>query len=282
MTKRQSIKFKAALKKQGSFLLRLLFTETLAIIALIAFTSYAHGQTAYTLAVSHNASGHGVVSGGCAAVVTITGDEFISEPVGATLPALPFQLGGVTVTVDGYPAVIWYASKDKVRFIAPYTQTPPKKRRLNWYQIVVRTPTNTFSGWVAYAPIAPGVYEQVDNGVKHPQGFWQDAGNPFLVSPITDAPIPAGSRLALSGSGFRNAEKVRVWIDDGYDLWIVDGQLAADPVNSFTGWAGLQWIELVGLQLPAEARGNLVLVVQADNMWSQEVNLSVVMRPSLP
>lgn len=282
MIKRQATKFKAAIKKQGSFLLRLLFTETLTIIALLTFAAYAQGQSPYTLTVSHNATGRGVVSGGCAALIAITGDEFISEPARATLPTLPYQLGGVTVTVDNQPAVMWFVGTDKIRFIAPYLQTPIKKRRLNWYQIVVRTPTNTYSGWTAYAPTAPGIYEQVTNGTRHPQGLYQDAANPFFVSAISDAPFPAGARLALAGTGFRNADKVRVWIDDGYDLWIVDGTMTPDPVNSLVGWNGFPWIEMVGLQLPADARGNLVLVVQAGEMWSQEVFLSVAMRPSLP
>lgn len=225
----------------------------------------------YALSVTHNATERGVISPGCAALITLQGDgQFIGEPMQATRNPLPFEINGITVTIGGLQAQIRLATPNQLAVIAPDVPLPVSRRRLAWFNVVVNTPTDTFTGWAAYAPTAPGLYEQTTGKTRHVQGMWRiDRG---AVMALDGSPILAGSRVVLLGSGMRDARTLRVWIDDGFDLWIVDATLAVNQPEAIggVGWAGFAWIEGVAFDLPPDAKGNLALVVQADLMWSQE------------
>ncbi len=274
------------MKKQFAFILRLVFSEAITVLVLFALYSFANAQPVapapYTISVYHNASERGVVSPGCAAIVEVSGGQFSIEAMQTLQNPLPFEVAGITVTIDGKQAPIRLVSPNKLAIIAPDVTFPPRMRRLAWFRVTVTTPTDVFTGWAAYAPTAPGLYEQTSGKTRHVQGLYQ--ASPQLITPITDEPIPAGVRVVLLGSGMRDAKQLRVWLDDGFDLWIVPATLAVDvaPQGGLAGWAGFPWIEGVAFDLPKEATGLLTLVVQGDQMWSQEVQLSVTMRPSLP
>lgn len=251
---------------------------SLTVFALLCVVS-AFGQdfaaSGYTLSVRNNASNVGVISPGCAAVVEITGAQFAAETIQSTRNPLPFQMAGVSVEINGYAAPIRYVSPTQLAILAPDVPFPLTRKRVVWLPVTVRTVGNVFTGWAACAPCAPGLYEQTDGKFKHAQGMYLAA--PRMVLPITDAEIPSGAPVVLFGTGLRNAKTLRVWLDDGEDAWIVPASLALSPMGDgfLPGWAGFSWIEGVAFDLPADAHGRLVLVVQADASWSQEVWLNV-------
>lgn len=262
------------MKKQFSFLLRVLFWDALAVLCLLTVAANAK-PAPYTLSVYHNATERGVISPGCAAVVRITGGTFAAESQQFVRQPLPLELAGVSVTIGGLQAQIRFVSPDTLAIIAPNVPLPVSKRRVVWFPVVVTTFTDRFTGWAAFAPTAPGIYEQMSGKTRHVQGHWRFGQG--LVYALDGSPILAGSRVALLGSGMRDAKTLRVWIDDGFDLWIVEAQLnAGDAATGSIGWAGFPWIEGVAFDLPKEAKGNLTLVVQADLMWSQEIFLATM------
>jgi uncharacterized protein (TIGR03437 family) len=268
--------------KIAKFALRILFLDALAVLCLWAVAASAK-PAPYTLSVSHNASGRGVISPGCAAAINLTGGKFTTESQQGIQNPLPLSLAGVSVTVGGQPAAIWLATENKLAIIAPDVVWPPRVRRVTWFQVVVTTPTDTFTGWAAYAPTAPGIYEQKTNGITHPQGLWRFGEG--AVNAISDAPITVGSRVVLFGTGMQRADVLRAWIDDGVDMWILPATLAVVPQQPgvrLAGWAGFAWIDGVAFDLPEDASGLLTLVIQGDQMWSQEVQILVMRRPSLP
>lgn len=244
-------------------------------LVLLSLAVSASGQGRYTLTVRHNASNVGVVSPGCAAVVEITGGQFLDATYQTARNPLPYEMAGVSVEVDGIQAPIRFVSPTQLAILAPDVRFPPKRKRVMWYALTVRTASDVFSGWIAYAPVAPGIYEQTDGKFTHAQGFY--LAGPQTVLPITDTLIPAGAPMLLFGSGMRDAKTLRVWLDDGEDVWIIPASLAVSPSigGTLPGWAGFPWIEGVAFDLPADAHGRLVLVVQADTSWSQEVWLDV-------
>ena len=262
------------MKKQFSFLLRILFWDALVILCPLTIAANAK-PAPYALSVYHNASERGVISPGCAAIVEITGGEFSVESFQVVRNPLPYDLAGVTVTIGGNQAAIRLVSPTKLAIIAPDVTFPSRMRRLAWFKVVVTTPTGIFTGWAAYAPTAPGLYEQTTGKTRHVQGAYQESST--IIRPVDGGAIPAGVRVVLFGSGMRDVKQLRVWIDDGEDLWIVPAVLAVDapPQGGLAGWAGFPWIEGVAFDLPPEAKGNLTLVVQADLMWSQEFGLTV-------
>lgn len=257
------------MKKQFSFLLRILFWDALAILYLLTIAANANPEP-YTLSVSHNATERGVISPGCAAVVRISGGTFAAESQQFVRQPLPLELAGVSVTIGGLQAQIRFVSPDTLAIIAPDVPLPVSKRRAVWFPVVVTTLNDRFTGWAAFAPIAPGIYEQTTSKTRHAQGVWRFERGAVMA--INGSPILAGSRVVLLGSGMRDAKQLRVWIDDGFDLWIVDAMLAVNKPEAVggAGWAGFAWIEGVAFDLPPDAKGNLTLVVQADTMWSQE------------
>lgn len=264
------------------FTARVLLLDALVVLCLLAIASYA-SPAPYTLSVSHNASERGVISPGCGAVIRISGNTFTGESQQTTQQPIPLTLAGVSVAIGGEPAPIRFASPDTLAVIAPDVMWPSRVRRVTWFPVVVTTPTDVFTGWAGYAPTAPGIYEQKTNGVTHPQGMWR-LGN-GAVNAISDAAIEPGSRVVLFGTGIQRADVLRVWLDDGLDMWILPAALSVTPQLPgvrLAGWAGFAWIDGVAFDLPVEARGLLTLVVQADQMWSQEVQILVTMPPSLP
>lgn len=226
----------------------------------------------YKLSVTHNATGRGVISPGCAALVNLDGGQFVRESQQVIIQPLPYTLAGVSVTIDGQSAPLRLVTPTQLAIIAPNVTFPPKMKRLAWFKVVVTTPTDTFVGWAAFAPTAPGLYEQTTGKTHHVQGGYQ--ASPTIVRAIDGQPMPAGVRVMVLGTGMQKASQVRVWIDDGVDLWIVPASLSMDSRGApLPGWIGLAWIEGVYFDLPADAKGNLLLIVQADQMWSQEFQL---------
>lgn len=119
-----------------SFLLRLAVKLALpfavfTLLVLCAVSLFAQSrfvpQRAASLSVTHVASGHGVVSPGCAAV--LNGGQFTAEGHQAIRWPLPTELAGVTVKVGGIEAAIYAVDVHTVRFIVPDV---PRKSGLTW------------------------------------------------------------------------------------------------------------------------------------------------------
>lgn len=255
-------------------------------------------QRAASLSVTHVASGHGVVSPGCAAV--LNGGQFAAEGHQAIRWPLPIELAGVTVKVGGIEAAIYAVDVHTVRFIVPdvprksgltwdaiWQQQRFSPRELmalgrtfeglsttqapliRWHRVEVTSPFGNYSGWAALAPTSPGFYEQADaaSGQAVPQGVY--VTNRQAPALITSAPIPnADTALILTGSGFLRAKALFAFISDEADgYWVVP--IAAAKMGLF------DWIENVTIPIPSDAHGRLTITAQADAMWSQQVQVAV-------
>ena len=256
------------------------------------------------LSVSHAASGVGIVSPGCA--VVITGGQFAVESNQAQHWPLPMTLSGVTVEIGGIEAALYYAGPTEIRAIVP--DVPRKiglpardlfdesgigsarrpsvpelflaagaleglsaiqKPLVRWYAVEVSSPFGHFSGWAAIAPTSPGFYQQTDwfSGQTVAQGIYLAEGAPPRL--ITAEPIAnLNTYLIVNGSGFLRAKSVWVFISDEADgYWAVPA--TAGPMGLFT------WIEQVSFAIPPDAHGQLTIVAQADAMTSNPLTVLV-------
>ncbi len=253
------------------------------------------------LSVVNAASSAGVLSPGCAAI--ISGGQFAAEAFEPLQWPLPTSLGGVTVEIGGIQAALYHAGPKEIRAIVP--DLPRKiglpmtrvlegpengvsirdgfiaaaaveglsavqKPLIRWYQVRVTSPGGIFTGWAAIAPTSPGFYQQKDffnPDVTVVQGVYlAEDQAPRL---ITSAPIPnERTWLILNGAGFRRATAALAFISDEADgYWVVPANI--NPFGRF------DWIDQVNFPLPANAHGRLTITAQADAMTSNQVFLAV-------
>lgn len=276
------------------------------LLTLIGLAVYAQSRylspvresvTSPFLTVSHAASGGGVVSPGCAAV--ITGGVFASEAQQVLHWPLPLSMAGVTVKIGGIEAAIYAVDVNKIRIIVPdvprktgmawdsiwqqrFTSrellafgrafeglSAVQSRLIQWYRVEAVSPFGNYSGWAALAPTSPGFYEQTDtvSGQIVPQGVYVAEGQAPRL--ITAEPIPnAKTALILTGTGFLRATALFAYISDEADgYWVVP--ITASRIGLF------DWIENITIPIPTAAHGRLTITAQADAMWSQQIQVVV-------
>jgi len=140
--------------------------------------------------------------GGLAAgsIATIYGSGLALEPAQADGAPLPTLLGGAMVTVDGFPAGIYYASPSQISFQVPWEVAGKTQ-----VSVVVT------SGGVASAPAtiplsayAPGLYTTNQQGTG--QAAARVAGTASIAAPVGvfpgSSPAPRGGYVEFYGTGF--------------------------------------------------------------------------------
>lgn len=90
---------------------------------------------------------------------------------------IPTALNGVTVTVDGVDAPVYYVSSTQINFLIPYKTTPGLR------QIQVKTSSGTITGSVRVISAAPGLFtkDQQDppkGAIRNQDGSENTASNP--------------------------------------------------------------------------------------------------------
>lgn len=251
------------------------------------------------VSVINAASSTGIVSAGCAAV--LSGGTFAVEGFQSLQHPLPTSLGGVTVEIGGIEAALYFAGPKEIRLIVPDVPrkiglpiqkvlegdgnavsirdafiaaaavdglSATQKPLIRWYPVRVTAPGGIFTGWAAVAPTSPGFYQQSGGlDAMVPQGEYVAGGQ--LPRVIAAEPVPNdGTILLLKGTGFRRASFVQVFISDEADgYWVVSA--------AFGKFGPFDWIDQINFQLPADAHGKLTIAAQADAMTSNSISLVV-------
>ncbi len=222
------------------------------------------------LAVVSGASYGEQVSPG--SLASVFGSNLAPAPAVGTLDArgrLPIVLGGVTVEIAGRAAGLAYVSGSQVNMVIP-EETPAGQAAVSvsYNGVVVAM------GTAEVAPVAPGLFAADGSGAG-PGAIlnavtW--AGGPFLVETAETAGCDKRTRLAVFGTGFRDAASVEVSVEDaGGAPRTVDAVEFAGATESSPG------LDQLNLRLPADFdnAGELTLRVTADGVTSNAVTFTV-------
>jgi uncharacterized protein (TIGR03437 family) len=209
-------------------------------------------------------------------IITIYGSGMSTQTLNAPSP-YPTSLGGVSVSIGGFPAPIYLVSPTQINCLVPYEVSTASGSTA----ITVtngNTPSNTVTEPIA--PTAPGVFSidltgTGDGAVTHADNSFVNSGNPAvagetvvayltglgaLQSPVMDgqAPIPAAADSALV--------QVQVQVD-GF----------ASPNVSYAGlnpvYPGLYQVNFQVPPIPDH--GEVSLLIVAGNTATQEVTIFV-------
>jgi uncharacterized protein (TIGR03437 family) len=111
--------------------------------------------------------------------------------------ALPTSLGGVTVTINGVSAYVYYVSPTQINVLAPDDTT------MGAVTVQVNSPQGTPSFTAVKQPLAPAFFT-IDNGAYvaaiHTNGTL--VGTSGLISGVTTQPAAPGETIELYGTGF--------------------------------------------------------------------------------
>ncbi len=128
------------------------------------------------------------------AIMTITGTDLSDNVYQSTTPTLPLSLGPTSVTVNGFPAPLYYASPTQINFQMP--SVPPGK--------VIVTVTNhatASSRAVQSSPVEGVTLTQVNPGLFTTPDKRASALNGDLSIHTAATPIPAGGYVILYATG---------------------------------------------------------------------------------
>ncbi len=170
--------------------------------------------------------------------VTVFGENLCGATVTAAYgPSgeLPTSLAGATVTVNGAPAMLYYASPSQINFVMPASVSPGQA------QIVVRNGGSVFETTVLAGTAGPGIF--AINGMGMGEGAvlhaWLFQRGPFSV---TTSGLPTQLALFLTGVDTSTLPKV-----------MVGGvQVEVKYSGAAPGYLGLQQINFV---VPADFAG---------------------------
>jgi len=186
----------------------------------------------------------------------------------------PTSLGGVTVTIDGRPAYLWYVSPRQINVQAPDDSATGS------VNVVVANSHGSFTSTATLVPASPS-FSLLDGGqvaavILTPDGSGAYGGGSYDIVgpagafPFKTRPVKAGEILELFGVGFgrttpsvpagqpfsgsaRTVNPVRVTI----------GGVAAQVLYSGSVGAGLYQINVV---VPKTASGNQPIEAIVDNL----------------
>jgi uncharacterized protein (TIGR03437 family) len=191
----------------------------------------------------------------------------------ATVP-YPTTLNGVTVTINGKPAPLYFVSPIQINAIVPYSTTGPTAA------IVVQNGTNSNTVTVPLAATAPGVFtsDQSGSGI----GAMRHAN--FALLDATTPASPGETVLVyLTGMGAVNpavndgaAGNVNTLYKTVSDVIVyVGGQQAS---VSFKGLApGFPGLYQLNVTLPTffGSTGSLPLAIQTPNAYHDQVDIPI-------
>lgn len=235
--------------------------KTAILFALMCAASFsALGQ----ISTINAASGHGIIAPG--SLAEIQGESFTEESTYAEFPGnLPEELDGVSVSIDGVICRLWYVTPQHVQFISPDASVRAAYR-FGWKQVEVKCKDGRLlHGWTVVLPVAPGIVFQ--RGM--PQGLWNVPGEQKVGVIAADEPIPTGATVALTGTGFRFARNVVVYLMTDTAWFATVGKVGAFAVPQET------WLQTVYFDLPPQIVGRVSVIIAADGQWSEEFPLQI-------
>jgi uncharacterized protein (TIGR03437 family) len=126
----------------------------------------------------------------------------------------PTVLGGVEVLLDGVPQRLRSVSPTRLIFIVETAGSSPRELR------VLTKEGNTLTGQVSVVSVWPSILvqtsDELDEAAFLPSGLWTTSGISQVT--ITNEPIPVGrrqqpTRVTITGTGWRYASRVTVWLN---------------------------------------------------------------------
>ena len=144
--------------------------------------------------------------------------EIIGENFTDTFEQAPFdtptRLGGVEVLLDGVPQRLRSVSPTRVIFIVGTAGSSPRAMQ------VLTKEGNTITAQISVVSVWPSVLvqssDELDDAAFLPSGLWTTNG--FSQLTISNDPIPVGNRqqptrVTITGTGWRYASRVTVWLN---------------------------------------------------------------------
>lgn len=129
--------------------------RSIVLLALAAFTGLLSAQNLTILNGASFRTGQPVTAGSWAtAYGAFTG---VAQTVATTSP-IPQTLGGVTVTINGAAAPVYFVSATQVNFLVPFAVTAGVR------SVEVKTAAATLTGSVRVMSAAPGIFANDSNG----------------------------------------------------------------------------------------------------------------------
>lgn len=224
-----------------------------------SFSVYGQG-----IAVINAASGHGIIAPG--SLAEIQSENFTEESTYAEFPGdLPTELDGVSVSIDGVICRLWFVTPQHIQIISP--DFPIRTSyRFGWKQVEVKAKDGRLlHGWTVVLPVAPGIVFQ--KGM--PQGLWNVPHTERVGVIAEDEPIPAGATVGLTGTGFRFARNVAVYLMDDANWYAVPAKVGAFAIPQET------WLQTIYFDLPPQIVGRVSVIIAADGQWSEEFPLQI-------
>lgn len=166
----------------------------------------------------------------------------------------PSMLAGTTITVNGRPADIYYASSTQMTFHVP-AETEPGLANV----VVTNADGLQMRAQVAVENSAPGIFTSNGEGQGQAVVFDLDKllGSTFLSD-------PTWRRFYVYATGVRNANEVQV---------LLNGQpIVVEAIRSCKGLPGLDQITIV-VPRSSTGSGDATLVIQADGVASNTTQL---------
>jgi uncharacterized protein (TIGR03437 family) len=220
------------------------------------------------LAVTNAASGT-INFSAPGAIASIYGSGLATGTATATSFPLPLSLAGASVTVNGVPAPLFYASPSQVNFQAPFEVTPGAASvTLSVNGATVGSTTVPLFG------SAPGIFLE-------PQGNAAALNQDGSINSVTD-PAPAGSVIAvyMTGLGPANSPLASGNAAPASPLLTVNGVAAsiggASAQVMFAGLApGFAGLYQVNIQVPSLPSGQYDLQIVVNGSGSNLAPISV-------
>jgi uncharacterized protein (TIGR03437 family) len=205
--------------------------------------------------------------------IALFGSGLAKGPQTANIP-YPATLNGVTVTINGKAAPLYFVSAGQINAIVPYATTGTTAT------IVVQNGTNSNSVTVPLAATAPGVFTSDQSGsgigaIRHADFTLVDAGHPaapgetvlVYLTGLGAVNPPATDGSAGSATTLYNAVA---------DVTVLVGKHVAKV--EFKGLApGFPGLYQVNVTLPTflGTSGNLPLAIQTPNAYHDQVDIPI-------
>jgi uncharacterized protein (TIGR03437 family) len=199
-------------------------------------------------------------------IAAVFGMQLANTTLSATSGNLPFELGGVTVTVNGVAGRLIFVSPEQVNFVVPNIATTGDA-----IDVTINNNGLQSAGKVKLVAAAPGVFTATGDGKGASAvqcGRVSPDGLSFLLSapPCAVGNSAQANVLVIYGTGFRNATGVQVRIGDQTLT-----PTYAGPQNDFIG------LDQINVNLTAELAGKTgqeITVVVPTNVESNKSTVS--------
>ena len=204
-------------------------------------------------------------------LVSIFGTGLAAETLSADITALPFDLGGTSVTVNGIPAALLFVSPTQINLLIPFETTGETA------EIIVTTPAGTSSATVDVGQAQPGIFFDPTTGLGALVNI--ETGETLL-----EQPLPAGATAAVYCAGLGSVEPS---VGNGQPapsnplaetVLPVEAEIDGRSVKVlFSGLApGFSGLYQVNIELPQDLEpGRYTLVIRVAGLTSNEVFVDI-------